>query len=122
MATRSGVVFVAFALAVGACRTSPLNTKDAGGREVPGDTGAGGAPPAGFGGGGGAAGGGGGGAGGPGGRGGAGGTQADGPCVGLACQQSTCTRGNCMVPPCANGGRTTVSGSITDPAGKVPLF
>jgi len=43
------------------------------------------------------------------------------PCVDLECRQSTCTRGNCMVR-CPAGTRTTVSGTIYDPAGKIPLY
>src|SRR5712671_6438034 len=47
-----------------------------------------------------------------GGTGGTGGTGAkpSGPCVGLQCQQTTCSGPSCMVMACTNGRRTTLSG------------
>jgi hypothetical protein len=44
------------------------------------------------------------------------------PCTNLQCYQNNCKAGACKVPACMSGGTTSVSGSIYDPSGTLPLY
>lgn len=45
-----------------------------------------------------------------------------GPCTGLRCQQPTCVGPGCKAAECQPGVTTSLTGTVYDPAGKVPLY
>jgi hypothetical protein len=51
-----------------------------------------------------------------------GGPDAATACSNLSCQQTTCVGPECRQNACAAGARTTVHGTVYDPAGKVPVY